>query len=79
MSVAYRASGILEAEVGSASTRQSALLRRLMIKCPTTGLGTDTGFELSAVPAVGAGSQMLVDCIECGQDHPWRIDDAFME
>lgn len=79
MSIAYRASGVLDVEVGGVQARQPALLRRLMIVCPTTGLATDTGFELSAVPSVGARHQMLVDCIECGQDHPWHIDDAFME
>jgi hypothetical protein len=54
-----------------------ALLRRLMIVCPTTGHSTATGFELSGVPEAQAQQQILVDCLECGQDHEWTIDDAF--
>jgi len=44
-----------------------------------TGLATDTGFDLSAVPALGGGEHLLVDCLECGQDHSWQIDDAFLD
>jgi len=79
MSIAYQASGVAEAAVGSAAPRQAALLRRLMIRCPATGIATDTGFELSGVPAVSRGQQWLVDCLECGQDHPWQLEDAFLE
>ena len=53
------------------------LLRRLMIACPVTGAATDTGFEQFDVPAVGTGPQLLIDCLECGQDHHWNIDDAW--
>jgi hypothetical protein len=55
------------------------LLRRLMIRCPTSGMATDTGFELSSVPTVSRSPQLLVDCLACGQDHPWEISDAFLE
>ena len=55
------------------------LLRRLMITCPVTGLATDTGFELSELPAVVSGPRILIDCLECGQDHSWRIDDAVLD
>ena len=79
MSIAYRRSDVPEAAVGSAAPHQAALLRRLMIMCPATGIATDTGFELSAVPAVSRGQQWLVDCLECGQDHPWHLEDAFLE
>jgi hypothetical protein len=56
-----------------------SLVRRLMIVCPETGHATDTGFELSAVPRVSARQQVLVDCLECGQDHEWRIEDSFLD
>ena len=56
--------------------RPPLLLRRLMITCPVTGLATDTGFELTDVPTGVSGPQLLIDCLECGQDHQWRIDDA---
>jgi hypothetical protein len=55
------------------------LLRRLLITCPVTGLPTDTGFELSAVPQVSRTRQVLVDCLECGQDHAWGIEDAVLD
>ncbi len=58
--------------------RRRTLLRRLMVVCPATGHPTDTGFELSGVPRVSARPQILVDCLECGQDHEWRIDQAFL-
>jgi hypothetical protein len=54
------------------------LLRRLMIMCPTTARATDTGFELDAVPSIPGRRQLLVDCLECGQDHEWRLEDSFL-
>jgi hypothetical protein len=62
-----------------ATTTESRLLRRLMITCPVTGLATDTGFELSDLPGVVTRQQLLVDCLECGQDHPWHIGDARLD
>lgn len=56
----------------------SLLLRRLMIQCPSTGLPTDTGFELTEIPRLARTRQVLVDCLECGQDHEWRLEDAFL-
>ena len=58
--------------------RQRTLLRRLMIVCPATERPADTGFELSGVPGVSARHQILVSCLECGQDHGWQVDDAFL-
>ncbi len=55
------------------------LLRRLMVQCPVTGVGVDTGFELSAIPMVSQGPHQLMDCLECGQDHSWAIEDAFLD
>ena len=60
-------------------TRARVLLRRLMIECPVTRLSVDTGDQLTAIPTMGRGPELLVDCIECGQDHNWRMDDAFLE
>jgi uncharacterized Zn finger protein len=60
------------------ATRQRLLLRRIMIRCPETGLSTDTGFELTQLPQI-VGEQMLVDCLECGQDHRWTVDDARLD
>jgi uncharacterized Zn finger protein len=55
------------------------LPRRLMIMCPVTGAPVDTGAELMAAQSMEPGGDILVDCIECGQDHPWKIEDAFLE
>ena len=63
----------------AAVNRPALLLRRLTIGCPVTGLATDTGFELTDVPSVVSGPQLLVDCLECGQDHKWGIDDVRLE
>ena len=67
------------AHSGEPRARQCALLRRLMIVCPATGRPADTGFELSGIPEASARQQILVDCLECGQDHGWRIEDAFLD
>jgi hypothetical protein len=50
--------------------------RRLMIVCPQTGAGVSTGYELIPIRAVTL-PRRLVGCTECGQDHTWRIKDAF--
>lgn len=54
------------------------LLRRLTIRCLQTGLPADTGFGLSEIPALAARQHILTDCLECGQDHPWQLEDAFL-
>jgi hypothetical protein len=64
--------------LGSAHGARPLLLRRLMIRCPVTGTATDSGFEMSEIPSV-SGRQALADCPECGQDHHWRIEDAFLD
>jgi len=53
-------------------------MRRLMIACPHTGSPVDTGYEPLDIPAL-ASPRLLVDCVECGQDHQWRIEDVFIE
>ena len=55
------------------------LPRRLMIPCPVTGMPVDTGADLVAAQDMGPSGDILVDCIECGQDHRWRVEDAFLE
>jgi hypothetical protein len=76
MSVVHDERAALSAEPRA---RQGTLLRRLMIVCSATGHPADTGFELSGVPRVSARQQILVDCLECGQDHEWTIDEAFLD
>lgn len=63
----------------AAVNRPTLLLRRLSITCPVTGSPTDTGFELTDVPALASSPQVLIDCLECGQDHEWDIDAVVLE
>ena len=50
-----------------------------MIRCPVTGDATDTGFEIAALPGVSDRAHRLIDCLECGQDHEWTVDDLCLE
>jgi hypothetical protein len=70
--------GRMERGVGP-PVQHRTLLRRLMIVCPETGRAADTGFELTALPRLSARRQVLVDCLECGQDHEWQVEDSFLE
>jgi hypothetical protein len=64
------------------STHEAAgwqLSQRLHIFCPYTGLPVDTGHELAEVGRLAPRPQMLIDCTECGEDHDWVIEDAFLQ
>ncbi len=65
--------------MSSGQASRHMLLRRLMVSCPVTDGPVDTGFELSTLPAAGKGPHRLVDCTECGQEHMWTIEDAFLD
>ena len=79
MSVTSHRSGSPQQAAVGMRARRPMLLRRLMIRCPITERATDTGFELTSIPMVSQSPQLLVDCLACGQDHPWEIGDAFLE
>jgi hypothetical protein len=79
MGVAYQGPQAPDLAGVRLEVRQPMLLRRLMIRCPVHGVPTDTGFELSSIPAVNRSEQLLVNCLACGQDHVWQIADAFLE
>ena len=68
-----------ESRDNSPSPRAGPLLRRLLIRCPVTGDVTDTGFEITALPSVPHTAHRLIDCLECGQDHRWTVDDLSVE
>jgi hypothetical protein len=59
-----------------ASPNTTGLVRRLTILCPVTSRAADTGYEITGMPNVAGGTQVLVDCLECGQDHEWTADDT---
>ena len=64
---------------GATVAYRPRLLRRLVVICPATCRSADTGFELGAIPELSSGSHLLVDCLECGQDHQWNLDDVFVD
>jgi hypothetical protein len=75
-------SGVLVVMPSVASTHGAAnwgLSQRLMIFCPHTGLPVDTGHELTEIGHLAPQPQRLVDCPECGEDHGWMIEDAFLQ
>jgi hypothetical protein len=61
------------------STAGRQLSQRLMIVCPHTGQPADTGHELTEIGRLAPQRQLLVDCFECGEDHAWTIEDAFLQ
>jgi hypothetical protein len=65
-----------------ASTQETArwqLSQRLMIFCTQTGVPVHTGHELIEIGALAPQPQVLIDCGECGEDHGWTIEDAFLQ
>lgn len=64
---------------GAASADAWGQMRRLMIRCPVTGHAADTGFDSTALPGISGGPHVLVDCLECGQDHEWTTNDIWLQ
>ena len=58
-------------------TVATALPRRLLVACPETGLLTATGLDLWNPPTQVRNT--LVDCLECGQDHEWQLEEAIWD
>jgi hypothetical protein len=74
--------GVLVVMTSIASTHETAiwqLTQRLMIFCPHTGSPIDTGHELTEIGRLAPQPQVLIDCPECGEDHGWTIEDAFLQ
>jgi hypothetical protein len=78
MALASHDTGTRKPDGTDAVAHRPVLLRRLVIRCPVTGLASDTGFELTELPQL-TGEQALIDCLECGQDHTWRVEDAYLD
>jgi hypothetical protein len=75
-------SGVLMVMTTVTSTHEAAswqLSQRLHIFCPYTGLPVDTGHELTEVGRLAPQPQTLIDCTECGEDHGWMIEEAFLQ
>ena len=54
------------------------LWRRLCIVCPETGRPAEIGFELSELPRLSGRRHVLVDCLECGRDHEWQVEETLL-
>ena len=50
----------------------------VMIKCPTTGKPIATGLATESLDAEPLRDE-VVSCPECGEDHVWQREDAYLE
>ena len=51
-------------------------MRQVMIRCPFTGDLVPTGLEASSLEKLDQSQYLLIDCLECGQDHGWEPSQA---
>lgn len=51
-------------------------MRQVMIRCPITGDLVPTGLEVSSLQKLDQPRYLLIDCLECGQDHSWEPSQA---
>jgi len=53
-------------------------VRQVMIACPVTNQLTPAGIETASIEKLDQPQYLLIDCLECGQDHPWEPHDAVL-
>jgi hypothetical protein len=68
----------MDAIADEPAVRIRTVPRRVMVRCPSTEVPVNTGYEPAAIANIQREPQMLADCAECGQDHTWCIEDAFL-
>jgi len=51
-------------------------MRQVMIRCPITGDLVPTGLEATSLEKLDRSEYLLIDCLECGQDHAWELSQA---
>ena len=51
-------------------------MRQVMIRCPNTEELAPTGVEAPSPEKLDQPSYLLIDCLECGQDHSWEPSQA---
>lgn len=51
-------------------------MRQVMIRCPFTGDLVPTGLEASSLQKLDRTEYLLIDCLECGEDHLWEPSGA---
>jgi hypothetical protein len=54
-------------------------MARVMIRCPVTGNPVPTGMNVTSLDGVTMRDNVLGNCPECGRDHVWSGEDAFLE
>ncbi len=53
-------------------------MRQVMFRCPNTGELAPTGLEATSPEKLDQPSYLLIDCLECGQDHSWEPSHAIL-
>ena len=53
-------------------------MRQVMIRCPITEELVPTGLEVSDLQHLDQAGYLLIDCLECGQDHAWEPSQAVL-
>ena len=51
-------------------------MRQVMIRCPNTEDLVPTGLEAASLQKLDQAEYLLIDCLECGQDHLWEPSGA---
>jgi hypothetical protein len=54
-------------------------IRRVLVKCPTTGASANTIFRLRTSAFQALHGEYGFRCERCGQIHHWRREDAWLE
>ena len=53
-------------------------MRQVMIRCPISGELVFAGLEVSDLEHLDRTGYLLIDCLECGQDHAWEPSQAVL-
>ena len=51
-------------------------MHQVMIHCPVTGDLVPTGLQATSMQKLDQAGYLLIDCLECGQDHVWEPSQA---
>jgi uncharacterized C2H2 Zn-finger protein len=57
----------------------SDAIRRVLVKCPRTGVAANTIFRLRASAFEALRGEHGFRCERCGEIHFWRREDAWLE
>ena len=51
-------------------------MHQVMIWCPFSGDLVPTGLAVTSLQKLDQAEYLLIDCLECGQDHLWEPSQA---